>query len=81
MAIEERAMNWDDTIENDSSFRLIPDGDYDFTVRSFQRARYEGGKKIGPCPKEILDLDVITSEGVVTLQHNLLLHSRPMRSC
>lgn len=76
MAIEERAMNWDDTIENDSSFRLIPDGDYDFTVRSFQRARYEGGKKIGPCPKAILDLDVITPEGVVTLQHNLLLHSR-----
>ena len=38
MAIEERAMNWDDTIENDSSFRLIPDGDYDFTVRSSQRS-------------------------------------------
>ena len=76
MSMEERAMNWDDTIENDSSFRLIPDGDYAFTVRTFQRGRYEGASKIGPCPKAILDLDVVTPEGVVTIQHNLLLHTR-----
>ena len=72
----ERAMDWEDTIENESNFRIIPEGDYSFTVSKLTRARYNGGAKIGPCPKAILDLDVVTPEGVVTVQHNLLLHTR-----
>ena len=58
----ERAMDWEDTIENESNFRIIPEGDYSFTVSKPTRARYNGGAKIGPCPKAILD--------------NLLLHTR-----
>ena len=72
----ERAMDWEDTIENESNFRIIPEGDYSFTVSKLTRARYNGGAKIGPCPRAILDLDVVTPEGVVTVQHNLLLHTR-----
>ena len=75
-ATNERAMDWEDTIENESNFRIIPEGDYSFTVSKLTRARYNGGAKIGPCPKAILDLDVVTPEGVVTVQHNLLLHTR-----
>ena len=70
----ERAMDWEDTIENESNFRIIPEGDYSFTVSKLTRARYNGGAKIGPCPKAILDLDVVTPEGVVTVQHNLHVH-------
>ena len=49
----ERAMDWEDTIENESNFRIIPEGDYSFTVSKLTRARYNGGAKIGPCPKAI----------------------------
>lgn len=63
----ERAMDWEDTIENESNFRIIPEGDYSFTVSKVTRARHNGSAKVGPCPKAILDLDVVTPEGVVTV--------------
>ena len=75
----ERAMDWEDTIENESNFRIIPEGDYSFTVSKLTRARYNGGAKIGPCPKAILDLDVVTPEGVVTVQH--FCCTRAARAC
>lgn len=35
----ERELNWDDEIEKDGNeFVLLPEGDYDFTVESFERA-------------------------------------------
>lgn len=76
----ERAMDWEDTIENESNFRIIPEGDYSFTVSKLTRARYNGGAKIGPCPKAILDLDVVTPEGVVTVQHTFCC-TRAARAC
>ena len=60
----ERAMDWEDTIENESNFRIIPEGDYSFTVSKLTRARHNGSAKVGPCPKAILYLDVVTPEGV-----------------
>ena len=44
-----RELGWDDEIENDSSFELLPAGDYDFTVKAVERGRYPGGDKMGPC--------------------------------
>ena len=32
---EEREFGWDDEIENDNEFQILPDGDYNFTVTGF----------------------------------------------
>ena len=69
--------DWDSVIENDSTFELLPEGDYDFTVRSFERARHqpkEGGK-LPACNKAILTLDVTNGAKSSTITHNLFLHS------
>ena len=47
----ERAMDWEDTIENESNFRIIPEGDYSFTVSKLTRARYNGGAEDRTLPE------------------------------
>lgn len=70
-------LGWDSEIEKDSpDFILLPDGEYDFVVKSFERGRYNGGDKIGPCPKAILMLGIDTYEGEAVVRKELLLHSR-----
>lgn len=70
-------LGWDSEIEKDSpDFILLPDGEYDFVVKSFERGRYNGGDKIGPCPKAILKLGIDTYEGEAVVRKELLLHSR-----
>ena len=51
-ATDGRAFDWNDTIEHDSEFVLLPAGDYDFTVKSFERGRHPGSEKLPPsrCP-------------------------------
>ena len=44
----ERELDWDDEIERESDFVLLPEGDYDFTVTGFERARHEGSEKLPP---------------------------------
>lgn len=74
----ERVLGWDDTIENDSSFTVLPAGDYHFTVTGFERARYEPGPKgkLPPCNKAVLTIALSGDEGTCTVTHNLFLHSR-----
>lgn len=73
----EREFGWDDTITKDSSdFILLPEGDYNFTVESFERARHTGSDKLPACNKAILTLRVDAPEGTVKITHNLFLHSK-----
>ncbi len=73
----EKELNWNDTIENDGAdFILLPAGEYDFTVKSYTRGRHNGSEKLPPCNKAILDLEIYSSEGPVTLKHNLFLHTK-----
>lgn len=73
----ERAFGWDDEIEKDGSdFILLPEGDYDFTVESFERARHNGSEKLPPCNKAILKLRIETPEGAALVNHNLFLHTK-----
>ena len=45
MSEMERELGWDDEIEKDSGeFILLPEGDYDFTVESFERSRHGGSE-------------------------------------
>ena len=69
-------LGWDSTIENDSpDFIILPDGDYDFEVIEFERARHAGSEKLPPCNKSIVHIKIVTDEGMNIIRHNLFLHS------
>lgn len=70
-------LGWDAEIEKDSpDFILLPDGEYDFVVKSFERGRHNGSDKVGPCPKAILTLGIDTYQGEAIVRKDLLLHSK-----
>lgn len=73
----EKEFDWDDTIEKESpDFITLAEGDYEFEVISFERARYNGGEKLPACNQAKLKLQVTTEDGIATVQYNLFLHSR-----
>ena len=70
-------LDWGSEIENDSpDFIVLPEGEYDFTVKCFERGRYNGGDKVGPCPKAMLTLSIDTPQGEALVNKDLLLHSK-----
>lgn len=73
----ERAYDWNDTIENDSTFTLLPEGVYPFTVTGFERGRHNGSAKLPACNKAVLTIAIDGgSLGTATITHNLFLHSK-----
>lgn len=73
----ERELGWDDEIEKDSGdFILLPEGDYDFIVESFERGRYNGGEKLPPCNMAILNIKIEVPEGTAIIQNRLYLHTK-----
>lgn len=77
MSEMERELGWDDEIEKDGSdYVLLPEGDYDFTVESFERGRHNGSEKLPPCNKAMLKLRIDATEGTALINHNLFLHTK-----
>lgn len=77
MANVERELGWDDNIENDSpDFILLAEGDYDFEVTGFERARHNGSEKLPPCNKAIVNIKIESEQGTANIKHNLFLHSK-----
>ncbi len=75
--MEEKELQWDDMITKDASdFLLLPEGDYNFMVESFERGRHGGSEKLPPCNKAILTLRIDAPEGTAKITHNLFLHSK-----
>ncbi len=73
----ERELGWDDEIEKDGSdFILLPEGDYDFAVESFERGRHNGSEKLPACNKAMLKLRIDTPDGTALINHNLFLHTK-----
>lgn len=70
------AMGWEDTIENDSEFVVLPEGTYDFEILSFERKRFEGSNKMSACPKAELSIRLTSNEGSTTVRENLLLNRK-----
>lgn len=68
-------LGWDDEISNEGQFVLLEDGDYNFTVKDFERARFPGSAKIPPCNKAALTLSVNTPDGEATIKYDLILYS------
>ncbi|HJC24961.1 MAG TPA: hypothetical protein H9761_14865 [Candidatus Eisenbergiella merdavium] len=74
---EERELQWDDTIENDGQeYVTLPEGDYAFTVESFERGRHNGSEKLPACNKAIVRLRIDTPEGPAFISHQLFLHTK-----
>lgn len=70
-------LDWDSEIEKESpEFIVLPEGEYEFEVISFERARYNGGDKLPACNQAKLKLQITVDEGTTTINHNLFLHSR-----
>lgn len=75
----EREFGWDDTIQKDSEFILLPDGLYWFTVKEYDRGRHTPNPrnpgKLPACNKATVHLTIVANEGKTELCHNLFLHS------
>jgi hypothetical protein len=73
-----KALEWDSEIEQEGGgqYRLLPEGDYPFTVKSYDRSRHEGSEKIPPCWKAVIHLIVHDKDGDVEVQNNLFLHEK-----
>lgn len=75
---QDRELTWDDEIEKDGGdFVLLPEGDYNFTVKKFERGRFAGSDKMPACNQAKLELTIHSSEyGDQTIFHNLFLHTK-----
>lgn len=74
-----RELDWDGQIENDGAdFTLLPEGEYDFQVKNFTRARHPGSAKLPPCNKAVLSIDLMDEDGrtLSNIDHNLFLHTK-----
>lgn len=73
---EGRELGWEDDITKDGDeYTLLPAGDYNFVVDSFERARHPGSNKLPPCNKAIVKLRIESQFGTVVINHNLFLHT------
>ena len=70
-------MDWDAVLETDGQqFITLTEGDYNFTVTSFERGRYPGSAKIPPCNKAVLTLTVHLPDGqTATCREDLILYA------
>ena len=75
--MQDRELAWDDEVSNDGGFVLLTEGDYTYTVKKFERNRYEGSSKVQPCRMALLTIEVDGgSQGVATITHRLFMLSR-----
>ena len=68
-------IGWDDEISNESSYILLEEGDYDFTVTAFERGRFPGSPKIPACGKATLTLEVKTAAGAASVKYDRIMWS------
>ncbi|MFC6464978.1 hypothetical protein ACFP65_08350 [Marinilactibacillus sp. GCM10026970] len=72
------ALGWDDEISQESSFVLLPEGEYDFVVEKMERGQYQPSpnSKINVAsPQAELTLKIQTPEGEATVFERLILHT------
>ena len=73
----DRMFDWNDVIENDGSFTLLPEGVYPFTVVKFERGEHAGSDRIPTCKKAVLTIELDGGAlGTTEITENLFLHSK-----
>lgn len=77
---DDHELGWDDVITKDAKeFVLLPKGNYEYTVASFERSRFNGSEKMSACNMAILKVRINTNlseEGYIELEHRLFLHTK-----
>ncbi|MCP1103756.1 DUF669 domain-containing protein, partial [Lachnospiraceae bacterium PAL113] len=73
--VNERELGWEDEITKDDDYVLLPEGEYDFLVESFERARHAGSDNLPACNKAIVKIRVDSPNGTAYINHNLFLHT------
>jgi hypothetical protein len=71
---KELLMDWNDSIETDGQYVLLPEGDYNFTVTHLERGRFAGSTKLPACNKATIHVQVETKEGVASVRFDLILY-------
>ncbi len=70
-------LDWDSEISAESTFTLLPEGEYDFTVIELERKYHNGSEKLSPCPKAALKIEIDGKEkGKAVVTHNLFIHRK-----
>lgn len=71
---ENDEIGYEGTIEDEgSSFALLPEGDYDFTVSKVTRFRYEGGDKVPPCNAVSVEVTVWGAQDMTVITERFYL--------
>lgn len=74
---QEHELDWDGEIRQDAQeFVLLPNGDYEFTIESVERARFSGSEKMPACNMAKVKLLFNTQQGSAYIVHQLLLHTK-----
>lgn len=78
MGTVDRELGWEDTIQDDGKeFVLLPEGDYDFTIDHFERARSKGSDKLPPCNMALVFFTIHNPHGEdATVRESFLLHTK-----
>lgn len=72
-----RELAWDDTITEDAKeFEPLPEGDYDFTIDKYERARSKGEGKLPPCNMAVVYFIIHDRDHDMTIRENYLLHQK-----
>lgn len=75
--MEGRELDWDESIPSDTEgFELIPEGDYDFVIERYERARSQGSNKLPPCNMAIVYFRVNNCGREVVVRENFILHEK-----
>lgn len=71
----DKEYGWDDEIEKDEQ-ETLAEGDYSYTVKSFERGRFNGSEKIPACNMAIITIAIHSDKPDVDCKANLILHSK-----
>ena len=73
---EGKELDWNDSISKDSSdFEPVPEGDYDFVIERYERARSQGKGKLPPCNMAVVYFVINDRGREVIIRENFILHS------
>ena len=71
----ESGYDWNDEIEMGSSFVELPEGDYDFMIDHYERARFNGSDKTPACNMATVYFNIRTFDNqAVQIRENFILH-------
>jgi hypothetical protein len=69
-----REIGWDEEfVAEEKSFEPLPAGDYNFTITSFERKRFNGSAKLPPCGQIVMDINLTDGVNTGSVKHSLFL--------